>query len=86
MRSGVVVEILRVDDGVAGKAPTVTFSLKDTKGNAIPLAQMNRVGITLTGPTTDYGATNFGATTAGYYTDSTLTTFSCTSDAPAPTP
>lgn len=80
MRSGVVVELLRIDDGMAGKKPTVTFSLKDKDGNPIPLAQMNRVGLTMSGPTTDYGATNFGATTAGYYTDSDLSTFSCGSD------
>lgn len=80
MRRGVVVEILKVDDGVAGKAPTVTFTLKDAKGNAIPLAEMNRVAITMTGPTWDYGATNFGVSTPGYVTDGTLSTFNCGAD------
>lgn len=80
LRGGAVVEILNVADGVAGKAPTVTFTLKDKNGNGIPLAQMNRVAITLTGPTADYGGVDFGTTTAGYYTDANLQTFSCTSD------
>jgi OmcA/MtrC family decaheme c-type cytochrome len=80
MRRGVEVEILKVDNGVAGRAPTVTFTLKDKNGNPIPLEQMNRVAITMTGPTWDYGPTNFGVSTPGYITDGTLNTFNCGTD------
>jgi OmcA/MtrC family decaheme c-type cytochrome len=82
MRGGVVVDNLKVTDGVAGKAPTISFTLRDSAGKAIPVLTMNRVGVALTGPTSDYGATNFGSgvTTAGYYSDSTLSTFNCTAD------
>jgi OmcA/MtrC family decaheme c-type cytochrome len=71
-RPGVVVDILKVTDGVKGKKPTVTFTLRDSKGNGIPLASMktspNRVGLVLAGPSIDYGYTSFGSdvTTAGY--------------------
>ena len=72
---GVVVDILKVNDGSAGKTPTVTFTLKDTAGNAIPLDSMkttpNRVALVMAGPTTDYGYTNFGSdvTTGGYISE-----------------
>ncbi len=80
MRGGVVVDNLAVANGSAGQAPTVSFTLKDSKGNPIPVEKMNRLAVNLTGPTTDYGQTNFGATTPGYYRDTDLKTFSCTSD------
>ena len=44
----------RVDDGVAGKKPTVTFTVKDRNGNALPLSALARVAITIAGPTVDY--------------------------------
>ena len=47
-------EILDVADGVAGKRPTVTFSIKDAAGNPILPSQMSSLGIILAGPTSEY--------------------------------
>jgi OmcA/MtrC family decaheme c-type cytochrome len=66
---GVVVELLSVDTGSAGQKPSVTFTLKDNSGAAIPLAQMNRLALVLSGPTTNYGATDFGVATPGYVSE-----------------
>ena len=69
---GIIVDILKVSDGSAGKKPVVTWTLKDLAGKPIPLPDMktlrNRVGLVLAGPTNDYGYTNFGADvlTGGY--------------------
>jgi OmcA/MtrC family decaheme c-type cytochrome len=46
--------IVDVKDGVAGKAPTVTFTVKDRDGNPLPLSALARVALTIAGPTTDY--------------------------------
>ena len=51
---GVAVQIARVDDGVAGKRPVVTFSVKDRGGKAIPLAELDRLVMYLSGPAADY--------------------------------
>ena len=51
---GTVLEILKVDDGVGGKKPTVTFSVKDRSGKPILASEMTRLGLVLAGPTTDY--------------------------------
>lgn len=51
---GLVADIIRVDDGLAGKRPTVTFSLKDKKGNPVLPSQTARLFLVLAGPTTDY--------------------------------
>lgn len=60
--NGVVTQVLRVDDGVAGKQPVVTFSVKDRAGNAIPLAELDRLVMYLSGPAADYlGQTNTDA-------------------------
>jgi OmcA/MtrC family decaheme c-type cytochrome len=66
---GVVIQLVKVDNGTAGQKPTVTFTLKDSSGAPIPLTEMNRLALVLAGPTTDYGSTNFGATTAGYVSE-----------------
>ena len=52
---GVVFEILRVTDDTAGKKPVVTFSIKERSGKVIPISGMTRIGLVLSGPTTDYG-------------------------------
>ncbi|MFN0101863.1 MAG: OmcA/MtrC family decaheme c-type cytochrome [Bryobacteraceae bacterium] len=66
---GVVVQIVRIDDGVAGKRPVVTFSVKDRTGNAIAPADLDRLVMYLSGPAADYaGQTNTdarGATVMG---------------------
>ncbi|MDP2998683.1 MAG: OmcA/MtrC family decaheme c-type cytochrome, partial [Bryobacterales bacterium] len=51
---GTVFEVVSVSDGVAGKRPTVTFTVKDKAGNPIPLSAMDRLTLVLAGPTTDY--------------------------------
>jgi len=51
---GVVFDILAVNDGVAGKRPTVTFSVKDKSGKPILASEMNRLNLILAGPTSDY--------------------------------
>ena len=54
MLPGVKFDILRVDDGTAGKRPTVTFSITDGKGVPIKPSEMNRLALVLGGPTSDY--------------------------------
>lgn len=59
---GVVLQIVRVDDGVAGKKPVVTFRVRDGRGKAIPLADLDRLVLYLSGPASDYlGQTNTDA-------------------------
>jgi OmcA/MtrC family decaheme c-type cytochrome len=83
-RPGVAVDIIKVDDGVAGKNPTVTFSIKDGAGNGLTMAQMtggsNRIGLVMAGPTSDYGATDFGVATKGYVAENPVPTAKCSPD------
>jgi OmcA/MtrC family decaheme c-type cytochrome len=73
MLSGLAVDILRVDDGVAGRRPTVTFTVKDKNGAPVPLNRLNNVSLILAGPTYDYGYTMFqNATTPGYVSESAM--------------
>ena len=80
---GIVVSIVKVDNGVAGKAPTVTFTSKDYAGNPVTMAQLtggsNRLALVMAGPTTDYGYTSFGSgvTTPGYVSESPAATAQC---------
>jgi OmcA/MtrC family decaheme c-type cytochrome len=80
---GIVVSIVKVDNGVAGKAPTVTFTTKDYAGNPVTMAQLtggsNRIALVMAGPTTDYGYTSFGAATPGYVSESPAATAKCDS-------
>jgi len=70
--SGLVVKLTKIQNGSAGKAPAVTFTVQDNSAKAVPLAQLSPISLTLAGPTTDYGNTNFGSdvTTPGYVTES----------------
>jgi OmcA/MtrC family decaheme c-type cytochrome len=83
---GLVLNIVRVDDGVAGKAPTVTFTSKDYAGNPVTMAQLtggsNRLALVMAGPTTDYGYTSFGSdvTTPGYVSENPVPTAKCAND------
>ena len=85
-RPGIVANILKVDNGVAGKAPTVTFTVKDFAGNGVTMAQLtggsNRLALVMAGPTTDYGYTSFGSdvTTSGYVSESPAATAKCAND------
>lgn len=53
---GVVFTLQKVDNGLAGKNPTVTFTIKDKSGNPISLSTMNRLSLALAGPTSDYSS------------------------------
>jgi OmcA/MtrC family decaheme c-type cytochrome len=79
---GIVIAITKVDNGVAGKAPLVSFTAKDKSGTPIPAASFvggsNALRFVMTGPTTDYGATTFGtATTPGYVSETAGPTAKC---------
>ena len=80
---GLVLKITKVDNGLAGKAPTVTFTVKDFKGNPYTMAQLtggsNRLGLVMAGPTSDYGYTSFGSdvTTPGYVSENPVPTAKC---------
>ncbi|MBL8237503.1 MAG: OmcA/MtrC family decaheme c-type cytochrome [Bryobacterales bacterium] len=51
---GVVLQITRIDDGAAGKRPVVTFTVKTRAGAPIPLPQLDRLVMYLSGPAADY--------------------------------
>ena len=68
---GINFAIVSVNNTLAGKSPTVAFTVRDDSGNAIPLSKIATIQFTLAGPTTDYGYTAFGtSTTPGYVTES----------------
>ena len=84
---GINVVLTNVANGTAGKTPTVTFTVKDNKGNAIPMstftANSGSFSLTMAGPTSDYGYTSFGSdvtTTPGYVTESITSAATCGSD------
>ena len=83
--AGINIAFVKVANGVAGKAPTVTFTVRDNKGNGIPMStfisESGTLSLTMTGPTSGVTMTNFGAdsTTPGYVTES-ATGSTCTAD------
>ena len=83
---GLVLKVVKVDDGVAGKTPTVTFTVKDFQGNGVSMAQLtggsNRLALVMAGPTSDYGYTSFGSdvTTPGYVSENPVSKAQCSSD------
>ena len=80
MLSGLAVDILRVEDGTAGKLPMVTFSVKDKSGAGVPLNRLNGISLVMAGPARDYGYTKFeGVTTPGYVSESAANA-TCTAD------
>ncbi len=76
---GVQITLNSVTNGVAGKAPTINFTLQDGGGNPLPLSKMSSLTFVMAGPTTDYGYTSFGSglTTPGYVTESALAATTC---------
>lgn len=54
--SGIQWNITKVDDGTAGKKPTITFTLADKAGNPLAPSNFGRLAATIAGPTTDYNA------------------------------
>lgn len=83
---GINFTIVKVDNGVAGKAPTVTFTVRDNAGNGIPMSDLTaspgRLGLVMAGPTSDYGYTSFGSdvTTNGYVSENPVPTAKCSPD------
>jgi OmcA/MtrC family decaheme c-type cytochrome len=83
MRPGLVFTLVKVDNGAAGKTPTVTFTSKDYSGNPVPpsslTASPNRIALVMAGPTSDYGYTSFGSdvTTPGYVSENPATAAKC---------
>lgn len=77
---GVAITLNSVTNGVAGKAPTINFTLQDGNGKPLPYSAMSSLTFVMAGPTTDYGNTNFGvSTTPGYVTESaSASTVTCT--------
>ncbi len=61
---GLVAEIVDVQNTRAGERPVVSFSVKDREGTPLEAARLNRVALTMAGPTTDYGE---GLPTKGGY-------------------
>jgi OmcA/MtrC family decaheme c-type cytochrome len=86
MIPGLNFTLVRVDNGAAGKKPTVTFTIRDNNGNGIPLSAFQQgsasLSLTMAGPTSDYGYTSFGpdVSTPGYVTESVVKSASCGSD------
>jgi len=77
--------LTKVTNGTAGKAPTVTFTVRDNQGNGIPMSSFlsgGSLSLTMAGPTTDYGYTSFGSnvTTPGYVMESVASGSTCTND------
>jgi OmcA/MtrC family decaheme c-type cytochrome len=70
--SGLVVNITKVQNGTAGSAPVVSFTVHNSAGAGVPLAQLGSISLTMAGPTSDYGYTIFGTNTStpGYVTES----------------
>lgn len=79
---GLVFQILKVENGLAGQKPRVTFTVKDKGGAPVPLSSVNNVSFVLAGPTTDYGYTSFGSdvTTPGYISETATTASQCGMD------
>ncbi|HUA64094.1 MAG TPA: OmcA/MtrC family decaheme c-type cytochrome [Verrucomicrobiae bacterium] len=77
--SGLNFTLVKVQHNSPGLQPVVTFTVKDNKGNPIALSTLGSLSLTMVGPTTDYGLTNFGSdttSTPGYVTESTVATSS----------
>lgn len=83
---GINFTIVKVVNGVAGSAPTVTFTVRDNSGAGISMAQLtggsNRLGLVMAGPTSDYGYTSFGSDvkTPGYVSENPVPTAQCSPD------
>jgi OmcA/MtrC family decaheme c-type cytochrome len=61
---GVVIELKSITNTAPGAKPTVTFTLQDKSGNAIPFSEMARVRFQVAGPNTDYPTTTTGTVAA----------------------
>ena len=85
-RPGIVVNLIKVDNGAAGQKPTITFTLKDSSGTPIPLSALatspSKISFNMAGPTTDFGYTSFGSdvTSPGYVSETATTAAKCGAD------
>lgn len=83
-RPGLAVDILKVENGTAGNSPTVTFTVKDSAGNGIPMSTFtttpNRVALVMAGPTVDYGYTKIGTAANGYISEDPSRRAQCSND------
>jgi len=83
---GIAITLVKVDNGVAGKAPTITFTLKDSSGKPIDPSTLvtspNKISFNMAGPTKDYGYTSFGSdvTTPGYVSENAAAVAKCGQD------
>lgn len=70
--TGLVITLGQVTNTAAGQSPTVAFTLKDKNGNGIAFPAGGSLSLTMAGPTSDYGYTDFGSdvTTKGFVTES----------------
>jgi OmcA/MtrC family decaheme c-type cytochrome len=59
--TGDAIHITGVTNTLAGEKPVVKFTIKDTKGNVLKMSDLEDLGFTMAGPTTDYGYTSFGS-------------------------
>jgi OmcA/MtrC family decaheme c-type cytochrome len=80
---GMIFGNLQVQNGAAGQAPTITFTMKDKAGDAIALSELTkspgRIAAILGGPASDYGYTSFGSDqqTGGYISEDVTKGGSC---------
>ena len=83
--SGIVINLVKVDNGAAGKLPTITFTLKDKAGKPIDPSTLvtspNKISFVMAGPTADYGNTTFtGVTSPGYVSEAAAALAKCGQD------
>jgi len=69
--TSVQVTITGVTNTAPLQKPVVAYTVKDMKGNALALSDLEDLDFQMAGPTTDYGYTSFGSdvTTPGYVTE-----------------
>jgi len=80
--NGLIFEIKKLENGLAGQKPRITFTVKDNNGAPVPLSKLDNVSFVMTGPAADYGYTSFGpdVTTPGFVSESATTAAQCGSD------
>jgi OmcA/MtrC family decaheme c-type cytochrome len=78
--TGLVFTIQKIDNGLAGQKPRVTFTVTNNAAASLPLSSLDSLSFIMAGPTSDYGYTSFGSdvTTPGYVSESALTAAQCT--------
>jgi OmcA/MtrC family decaheme c-type cytochrome len=62
---GTTFTLVSVQNGSAGKSPTVNFTLKNKAGAGIPASSMSSLSLVIAGPTTDYPSFTSESATTG---------------------